>query len=301
MKHETSSYTIKRVRVKLEDDPLLLGRFTMLVAEHGARFGEITTFHIGKDHKVRDADIIAPDEAVFDAICDAIRQMGGIDLLEVKDVVHETHLHGKIEIAPRVAVKSIDDLQLVYTPGVASVCRQIEANPSLAYELTGIQNSVAIVTNGTAILGLGDIGPVAGMPVMEGKALLFRLLAGISGYPILVDSKDPDEIVRTVAAIAKTFGAIKLEDIRALRDRDAARRGARHSGRSRRPARDRRGRAGRALQHRQVHAHQPAQIHGGHHRAGRSRCRHLQVVARLRRSASRRHRHQGDHDRDLRR
>jgi malate dehydrogenase (oxaloacetate-decarboxylating) len=215
MKHETSSYTIKRVRVKLEDDPLLLGRFTMLVAEHGARFGEITTFHIGKDHKVRDADIIAPDEAVFDAICDAIRQMGGIDLLEVKDVVHETHLHGKIEIAPRVAVKSIDDLQLVYTPGVASVCRQIEANPSLAYELTGIQNSVAIVTNGTAILGLGDIGPVAGMPVMEGKALLFRLLAGISGYPILVDSKDPDEIVRTVAAIAKTFGAIKLEDIRA--------------------------------------------------------------------------------------
>jgi malate dehydrogenase (oxaloacetate-decarboxylating) len=148
-------------------------------------------------------------------ICDAIRQMAGIDLLEVKDVVHETHLHGKIEVVSRVPVKSIDDLQLVYTPGVASVCRQIEANPGLAYELTGIQNSVAIVTNGTAILGLGDIGPVAGMPVMEGKALLFQLLAGISGYPILVDSKDPEEIVRTVAAIAKTFGAIKLEDIRA--------------------------------------------------------------------------------------
>ena len=215
MKHETSSHTIKRARIKLEDDPLILARFTMLAAERGARFGEITTVHIGKDHKVRDADIIAPNEAVFDEICDAIRRMDGIDLLEVKDVVRETHLHGKIEIAPRVAVKSIDDLQLVYTPGVASVCKQIAANPSLAYELTGIQNSVAIVTNGTAILGLGDIGPVAGMPVMEGKSLLFRLLAGINGYPILVDSKDPEEIIRTVAAIAKTFGAIKLEDIRA--------------------------------------------------------------------------------------
>jgi malate dehydrogenase (oxaloacetate-decarboxylating) len=215
MKHETSSHTIKRARVKLGDAPLLLGRFTTLVAEHGARFGEITTVHIGKDHKVRDADIIAPSEAVFDEICDAIRRMDGIDLLEVKDVVHEAHRHGKIEIAPRVQVKSMDDLQIVYTPGVASICRRIEANPSLAYELTGIQNSVAIVTNGTAILGLGDIGPVAGMPVMEGKSLLFRLLAGINGYPILVDSKDPEEIIRTVAMIAKTFGAIKLEDIRA--------------------------------------------------------------------------------------
>jgi len=215
MKHETSSHTIKRARIKLEDDPVLLARFTMLVAERGARFGEITTVHVGKDHKVRDADIIAPDESVFDQICDAIRRMDGIDLLEVKDVVHEVHLHGKIEIAPRVAVKSVDDLRLVYTPGVASVCKQIEANPSLAYELTGIQNSVAIVTNGTAILGLGDIGPVAGMPVMEGKSLLFRLLAGINGYPILVDSKEPEEIIRIVAGIAKTFGAIKLEDIRA--------------------------------------------------------------------------------------
>lgn len=215
MKHETSGYTIKRARVKIGDMPLLLGRFTTLVGERGARFGEITTVHIGKDHKVRDADIIAPSEAVFDEICDAIRQVDGIVLLEVKDVLRETHRHGKIEVVPRVRMKSIDDLQLVYTPGVASVCKQIEAKPDLAYELTGIQNSVAIVTNGTAILGLGDIGPVAGMPVMEGKAALFHLLAGISGYPILIDSKDTEEIVRTVKAIARTFGAIKLEDIRA--------------------------------------------------------------------------------------
>jgi len=215
MKYETSSYTIKRTRLRIGDMPLLLGRLTMLVGERGARFGELTTVHIGKDHKIRDADIIAPSEAVFDEICDAIRQLDGIDLLEVKDVVRETHRGGKIEVVPRVRMRSIDDLQLVYTPGVASVCKQIEADPNLAFELTGIQNSVAIVTNGTAILGLGDIGPVAGMPVMEGKAALFHLLAGISGYPILVDSKDPDEIVGAVKAIAKTFGAIKLEDIRA--------------------------------------------------------------------------------------
>ena len=157
MKHETSSHTIKRTRVRIEDVPQNLGRFATLVGEHGARFGEISTVHIGKDHRVRDADIIAPDEAAFDGICDAIRQMEGIDLLEVKDVVHETHLHGKIEVVPRVAVRSINDLQLVYTPGVASICRQIQADPSLSYELTGIQNSVAIVTNGTAILGLGYV------------------------------------------------------------------------------------------------------------------------------------------------
>jgi len=104
MKHEISSHTIKRTRVRIEDDPMLLGRFTTLVGEHEARFGEITTVHIGKDHKVRDADIIAPDEAVFDQICDAIRRMDGVDLLEVKDVVHETHLHGKIEVVSRVPV-----------------------------------------------------------------------------------------------------------------------------------------------------------------------------------------------------
>ena len=109
----------------------------------------------------------------------------------------------------------MDDLSIVYTPGVASVCRKIHADPELAYKFTSIQRNVAIVTNGTAILGLGDIGPVAGMPVMEGKALLFRLLAGINGYPVLIDSKDADVIVEAVKAIAPTFGAIKLEDIAA--------------------------------------------------------------------------------------
>jgi len=141
--------------------------------------------------------------------------MEGADLIGVKDVVQETHLHGKIEIRPRVEVVTVDDLGLVYTPGVAAVCKKIHERPQLAQRFTTIPNNVAIVTNGTAILGLGDIGPVAGMPVMEGKALLFQRLAGINGFPILIDSHDPEVIIQAVAAIAPTFGAIKLEDIRA--------------------------------------------------------------------------------------
>jgi malate dehydrogenase (oxaloacetate-decarboxylating) len=141
--------------------------------------------------------------------------MEGLSLIDVKDVVQQAHLGGKISVQSRVPVDSVDDLGIVYTPGVASICRQIQANPRLATRFTTIPNNVAIVTNGTAILGLGDIGPVAGMPVMEGKALLFQLLAGINGFPILIDSKDPEVVIRTVQAIAPTFGAIKLEDIRA--------------------------------------------------------------------------------------
>lgn len=215
MKHEAKARIIKRVRIRIGDVPECLGRFAMLVGEHGGRFGQISTVQIGKKVKIRDVDIHAPDEIAFDRLCDAIRKMEGVDLLGTTDVVLETHRHGKIQVTGRVPVETIDDLSIVYTPGVASVCNKIHANPELAMEYTSIQNNVAIVTNGTAILGLGDIGPVAGMPVMEGKALLFRVLAGINGYPILIDSKDPEVVIQTVRAIAPTFGAIKLEDIRA--------------------------------------------------------------------------------------
>lgn len=215
MKHEAKARIIKRVRIRINDQPECLGRFAMLVGEHGGRFGQISTVHIGKKVKIRDVDILSPDELAFDRLCDAIRRMEGVDLLGTEDVVLEAHRGGKIEVQPRVPVETVDDLSLVYTPGVASVCNKIHAKPELALEYTSIQNNVAIVTNGTAILGLGDIGPVAGMPVMEGKALLFRMLAGINGYPILIDSKDAEVVIQAVRAIAPTFGAIKLEDIRA--------------------------------------------------------------------------------------
>jgi len=185
------------------------------MGEHGARFGEIVTVFSGKRDRVRDIDVTVRDEESFERMCAAIRALDGIELLGVVDVVREKHLGGKIETVGRVPVDNVDDLGIVYTPGVASVCLQIHADPLLAWTYTAKRRTVAIVTNGTAVLGLGDIGPLAGLPVMEGKALLFHRLAGLSGVPILLEAKDPDTIVEAVAAIAPSFGAIKLEDIRA--------------------------------------------------------------------------------------
>ena len=215
MQHETKIRIIKRLRVRFSHVPCYLGRFASLVADHGGAFGEIRSVSTGRNTKVRDLDVMAPSEEAFDRLCGEIRKMPGIELLDVKDVVEEHHLGGKISVQSKIPVRNVDDLGIVYTPGVASICRKIQANPELAYKFTTIPNNVAIVTNGTAILGLGDIGPVAGMPVMEGKALLFQTLAGINGFPILIDSKDPEVVIQTVKAIAPTFGAIKLEDIRA--------------------------------------------------------------------------------------
>jgi len=215
MKHEGGQSCIKRMRIRLKDKPGYLGKLATLVGDLGGFLGEITTVKIVKGATVRDLDVSVPDEEVFDRLCDEVREMEGVDLISVHDVVRETHVGGKIAVRSRVGLENADDLSIVYTPGVAAVCKLLHENPELARKYTGIRNTVAIVTNGTAILGLGDIGPVAGMPVMEGKAVLFQELAGVNGVPILVDSKDPDLIVATVEAIAPTFGAIKLEDIRA--------------------------------------------------------------------------------------
>jgi len=215
MRIEYGSKIIKTLRVKILDKPGYLGRLALAVGELGGMFGEIKTVHIGKDYKVRDLDVYFSTKEDVDRICEAISSLDGIELVEIRDIVQEVHQNGKIEVVPRVQIDSVDDLRLVYTPGVASICKLIQESPELARKYTTIPNNVAIVTNGTAILGLGDIGPVAGMPVMEGKALLFKMLAGINGYPILIDSKDPKVIIDTVKAIAPTFGAIKLEDIKA--------------------------------------------------------------------------------------
>lgn len=215
MRIEYGSKIIKTLRVKIIDKPGFLGRVALTVGELGGMFGEIKTVHIGKDYKVRDMDVYFSNKEDVEKICEAITKLDGIELVEVRDIVQEVHENGKIEVVPRVHIDSVDDLRLVYTPGVASICKLIQESPELARKFTTIGNNVAIVTNGTAILGLGDIGPVAGMPVMEGKSLLFKLLAGINGYPILINSKDPKVIIETVKAIAPTFGAIKIEDIKA--------------------------------------------------------------------------------------
>ena len=139
--------------------------------------------------------------------------------MDIKQKSLELHkqLKGKLEIKSRVPVRTKEDLSLAYTPGVAEACLEIKKDPSLSYDLTRRWNTVAVITDGTAVLGLGDIGPEAGMPVMEGKCILFKEFADVDAIPLCIDSKDPDEIVKTVKLISKSFGGINLEDISAPR------------------------------------------------------------------------------------
>jgi malate dehydrogenase (oxaloacetate-decarboxylating) len=133
------------------------------------------------------------------------------------DRTFELHRGGKIEQRNKAALRTRDDLSMAYTPGVARVCEAIHADPDQAFEYTIKRNTVAVVSDGTAVLGLGDIGPAAALPVMEGKAMLFKEFAGVDAFPLCLDTKDPDEIVATVKALAPTFGGINLEDISAPR------------------------------------------------------------------------------------
>ena len=147
----------------------------------------------------------------------AARLVDGVDVLQVADRTFLTHLGGKIEVVPRVQVKTRDDLSMVYTPGVARVSRAIADDPQSVWSLTMKQHMVAVVTDGSAVLGLGDIGPEAALPVMEGKAMLFKEFGGVNAFPLCLATKDVDEIVATVKAVAPGFGGINLEDISAPR------------------------------------------------------------------------------------
>lgn len=155
------------------------------------------------------------DKALVAALCEEINKLPIAKVIGTSDRIMRQHEGGKIEVKSRSSIDNLQVLRDIYTPGVAHVCLEIQRDPSLARKYTSIGNTVAIITNGTAILGLGDIGPLAGLPVMEGKAALFQIFAGVSGIPILLESKDPEEIIRVVEAIAPSFGAIQLEDISA--------------------------------------------------------------------------------------
>jgi malate dehydrogenase (oxaloacetate-decarboxylating) len=206
---------VKTIRLMILDQPGYLGRVATAVGNAG---GNITDLHLvsyGVEYNTRDLTLFIDDEAQLQEVLAEIGKVQGVIISEIIDPVLEMHRGGKIRVKSRVPLDGLSTLRKIYTPGVAKVCKLIEQTPDLKYEYTSIGNTVAIITNGTAILGLGDIGPVAGMPVMEGKAVLFDALAGINGVPILLASKDTEEIIHTVAMIAPTFGAIKLEDIKA--------------------------------------------------------------------------------------
>jgi malate dehydrogenase (oxaloacetate-decarboxylating) len=204
-------------RCRLAQKPGILGRLLSAIGDQGGMIGEIRTVHMGGSAVDRDITVYADDLKHLDRIVQTVGATPEARLLEVRDEVLEMHQGGKIAIRSRYDISSLSTLRRVYTPGVAEVSLKIKDDPSLARRFTSIRHLVAIVTDGTAVLGLGDIGPKAAMPVMEGKASLLETLTGLSGMPILLDTKDADEIVETVVHMAPTFGAIQLEDISAPR------------------------------------------------------------------------------------
>ncbi|OOP55678.1 MAG: NAD-dependent malic enzyme [Candidatus Brocadia carolinensis] len=206
-------------RLRLKNSPGTLGKVLTVIGKSGGSMGNIQIIQADKDFKIRDLAVyVSTDEQVQEIVA-TLSALGRdvVEVIAVKDKVFELHEKGKIYLSNRISITTFEDLSRVYTPGVAKVCRAIQTRPELAREYTIIRNTVAVVTDGTAILGLGDIGPVAGMPVMEGKAMLFKAFGNIDAFPILVNTKDTEEIIKTVVNISPTFGGINLEDISAPR------------------------------------------------------------------------------------
>ncbi len=212
----SAAYTFT-VRTQYANRPGMLGRIASLIGEHGGDIGAIDIVESRRERIVRDFTIAALNDTVAQSIVTALRRAGGVTVRSVSDRVFLTHLGGKIEVHNKVNVTTRRDLSVVYTPGVARVCRAIARDRQTVWDLTTKGNTVAVVTDGTAVLGLGDIGPEAALPVMEGKAMLFKEFAGVDAWPICLDTKDPDAIVETVKRIAPGFGGINLEDISAPR------------------------------------------------------------------------------------
>ena len=191
-----------------------------LAAAIGKVGGVVTAFDVVDatvDHNVIDISCNALSEGHAQEITDALAALPGVEVRKVSDRTFLVHLGGKIEVTPKVSLRTRDDLSRAYTPGVARICRAIAANPEDARRLTIKRNTVAVVTDGSAVLGLGNIGAAAAMPVMEGKAALFKRFAGVDAWPVCLDTQDTEEIIRTVQIIAPAYGGINLEDIAAPR------------------------------------------------------------------------------------
>jgi len=212
-----ASYSfVMRLRMPAAD-ATALGRITTAVGEAGGVVVAIDMVDTASEQLTLDLSVNAGDQEQAGRVQTAVEALDGVDVHKVSDRTFLMHLGGKLEVVPTVPLKTRDDLSMAYTPGVARICMAIHENPADARTLTIKGNTVAIVTDGSAVLGLGDIGPEAAMPVMEGKAALFKHFAGVDGFPICLDTKDVDEIVAVCKAIAPSFGGINLEDISAPR------------------------------------------------------------------------------------
>ena len=216
MPHVSPSFSAT-LRLRLDDAPGMFARVAEAIGKAGGLLGAIDIVRVEPHHKIRDVTVSAANEEHLHSVADAVRTLDGIEVLRVSDRTFLMHLGGKIEMRSKVPLKTRDDLSMAYTPGVARVCMAIHADRDKAFQYTIKRNTVAVVSDGSAVLGLGDIGPEAAMPVMEGKCMLFKEFAGVDAFPICLSTKDPDAIVATVEAIAPGFGGINLEDISAPR------------------------------------------------------------------------------------
>ncbi|MDO5710249.1 MAG: NAD-dependent malic enzyme, partial [Micrococcales bacterium] len=202
-------------RVRMVNRPGSLGRLAVAIGEVGANITGLEGFVVKTSHLEDDLIIYCGSQEHQGQVRAAIEGLDGVELLEWHDRTYEMHAGGKIEVVATSPLQDYDDLAMAYTPGVARVCMEIARDQELSHDYTIRKNTVAIVSDGTAVLGLGDIGPHAAMPVMEGKAMLFKHFAGVDAFPICIDTKDPSEIVDFVRKLAPSFGGINLEDIAA--------------------------------------------------------------------------------------
>ncbi|MCC6222099.1 MAG: NAD-dependent malic enzyme [Thermoleophilia bacterium] len=216
MAHLSASFSAT-LRVHLDDRPGSFAELARTIGEAGGSLDAIDLVRVEGPRKVRDVTVFAHDAGHVERIVASVRSLPGVEVEHVSDRTFLLHLGGKIEVTPKAPLRTRDDLSMAYTPGVARVCEAIASDPESVWSLTIKRNAVAVVTDGTAVLGLGDIGPEASLPVMEGKAMLFKEFGGVDAFPIALATKDTDGIVRACEAIAPVFGGINLEDISAPR------------------------------------------------------------------------------------
>ncbi len=210
------SYSIT-VRLEIRNVPGMLGQVTTAIGKAGGDIGAVDLVGFAKNTIIRDITVKARDEEHSQQLITTLKKLRGVSVVSISDRVFLYHLGGKITIVGKNPIKTREDLSLAYTPGVARVSNAIAEDKEKSFTLTIRKNTIAVVSDGTAVLGLGDIGPEAALPVMEGKAQLFKEFANVDAFPIVLRTKESDEIINTVRLIAGGFGGINLEDISAPR------------------------------------------------------------------------------------
>ncbi|MEY3298765.1 MAG: hypothetical protein RLZZ597_2025 [Cyanobacteriota bacterium] len=211
-----SSYSLN-LRLKIPNRAGMLARITQAIADAGGNLGDLTLISRTRYDVVRELHVDASGEDHVEAIVNAVKAVEDIEVLDICDRTFQIHEGGKISVESKLELNNQDDLAMAYTPGVGRVCLEIAEHPDRVFDLTIKGNTIAIVTDGSAVLGLGNLGPAGALPVMEGKALLFKKFAGLDAFPICLDTQDTDAIVTAVKQLAPVFGGVNLEDISAPR------------------------------------------------------------------------------------